>query len=111
MLDTYMISIGTTYETEQGLTGMKVHSRVAIHDQEGTSNDDWINDYALAKLGDGGGTWTFMRSQGHLLLWGKALEFVARFKDFSPHSGRVGTVELAKPLHGKKTLSYQVNPL
>ena len=111
MLDTYMISIGTTHETEQGLTGMSVYSRVAIHDQEGTANDDWINDYNLATIGEGGGTWTFMRSQGHLLLWGKALEFVARFKDFSPNSGRVGTVELAKPLNGSRTLSYRVQPL
>jgi hypothetical protein len=106
-----MISIGTAYETEQGLTGMRISSQVVIHDREGSANDDWINDYALAKIGDGGGTWTFMRSQGHLLLWGKALEFVARFKDFSPNSGRVGTVELAKPLNGSRTLSYEVRPL
>lgn len=105
MLDTYIIDIGVYQEEDES---MRIFSSVILHDAEGTSHDDWICDYDLLRIGDGGGTWTFMRSQGNLLLWGRGLEFQARFKDFSPNSGRRGTVELAKPLNGSRALSYTV---
>lgn len=104
MHDTWIIDIGVV--DSEG-TGMQVHSMVALHDEEGTAKDDWVNDPNLAKIGDGGGSWTFMSSQGALLLWGKALEFQARLKDF-PNTGKYGTIELAKPLNGSKVLSYKV---
>lgn len=113
MLKTYMINIGI-FEGADNLadsTQMKVYSRVAIHDDDGTMNDDWVNDSYLEGIGDRGGTWTYMMSQQALLLWGKAQEFQARIRGVTSwplKDGQRGSIELRKPIYGSKVLSYSV---
>ena len=114
MLVSYDVSIGVQQSEDGEYTGaMRVYSRVVIHDDDGTASDDWVNDSYSAKIGEGTGTWLFMPSQRALLLWGKQLEFQARFKEFSwpPKNGLTGSVELRKPIYGSKILSYRVSKL
>lgn len=118
MLVTYMFSVGVVSSGENEISDMdpmSVYSSVAVHDDEGVINDDWVNDsFSSAKIGDGSGTWLYMPSQKSLILWGRALEFQARFKgipSWPPKDGHSGSVELRKPIYGSKTLSYRVSKL
>lgn len=116
MLKTYMIAIGVLEGGDEytEAKGMRVFSNVALHDDDGTMNDDWINYGHLEKIGDGGGTWTYMMSQQNLLLWGRALEFQARLKGVNSwplKDGQRGSIELRKPIYGSRVLSYWVSIL
>jgi hypothetical protein len=108
-----MIDIGI-FEGEDGpskSTTMKVYSRVALHDDEGTMNDDWVNDSFLEGIGERSGTWTYMMSQQSLILWGRALEFQARLRGVTSwplKNEQRGSIELRKPIYGSRVLSYSV---